>query len=381
MSRKHSHAYAAFQRGKGLVGFLAGLVLATMIIIAVLLMLNSNSKRDFQNTSPATTTPPTDTLQPAGVQNTPASPIAVADNTQPVEEQNPPAVVASDVAPLPASPVAETVPETPHTPNNTAETDNTYTEAEDTTQPIDKKEELDNLDVRETPPEAETPPVVSKPPRTNNNFGRDGVPEGVRPNHNRDGKRGSTNTGTLRPEDLQDPPKTKPPVRTQQPTTVPPVKPTEPKKVEPTPVVKPKPAETKPAEKPKTTPPKPADKPKTVAPKPTPQQILDAGNIDKARELARRQAAAPKPAPAPTAKAADTKRVVIQAGAYSSRNAADAQRARLALLGVKAQIVEANVNGKPTYRVQTNRLEGAQVSQTRNLLQKNGVSTLERSAD
>ena len=109
---------------------------------------------------------------------------------------------------------------------------------------------------------------------------------------------------------------------------------------------------------------------------------MDSGNIEKARELARKQAST-KNTPKSTDSSANKKggAVVIQAGAFGSRNAAESQRARLALLGVQAKVVEANVNGQTTYRVQTNRMDNSQASNTRSVLQRNGVSTLERSAD
>lgn len=53
---------------KSLVGFLSGLVLATLIIVAVLLMINSNSKKTFKPTEPVlsnNTPPATQTLTPS----------------------------------------------------------------------------------------------------------------------------------------------------------------------------------------------------------------------------------------------------------------------------------------------------------------------------
>lgn len=406
MSRKHSHAYAAFQLGKGLVGFLAGLVLATMIIIAVLLMLNSNSKKGWVNPPTANTDKPTETLVPSG-----ASTVALTDDNtitdkdrqqrttvEPIaSSQTTVAEPASTTATMPpvetSAPVAEPIEQPPV----------------ETNPPTDVKQPIDDPIANEPTGEAEvdtpavTPPVrppVTTPPRVND---KTGVPDRVRPNYNETGKKPSSsssggqtttkprpstgNTGTLKQDDLNiagvDTPR-KPPVKTTPPTQ-PTVKPTTPKT--PTKPVETKTTEPKKVDTVKPKPPVVKETPKTTTPtkpvdvKPTPQQILDSGNIEKARELARKQAANK---PAATAAAAPAKRsgsVVIQAGSYSSRNAAESQRARLALLGVQARIVEANVNGKSIYRVQTNRLEGSQVNNTRSVLQRNGVSTLERSAD
>ncbi len=412
MSRKHSHAYAAFQLGKGLVGFLAGLVLATMIIIAVLLMLNSNSKRGWVNNQPPPTDKTTETLHPNGTTSISASAAWTDENTITDKDRQ----QASTVEPIASSqttgtePVSTSATTPPVETSAPAAVEPIEQPPVETNPPTDVKQPIDDPIANEPTGEAEvdtpavTPPVrppVTTPPRVND---KTGVPDRVRPNYNETGKKPSSsssggqtttkprpstgNTGTLKQDDLNiagvDTPR-KPPVKTTPPTQ-PTVKPTEPKT--PTKPVETKTTEPKKVDTVKPKPPVVKETPKTTTPtkpvdvKPTPQQILDSGNIEKARELARKQAANK---PAATAAAAPAKRssgaVVIQAGSYGSRNAAESQRARLALLGVQARIVEANVNGKSIYRVQTNRLEGSQVNNTRSVLQRNGVSTLERSAD
>jgi cell division protein FtsN len=58
--------------------------------------------------------------------------------------------------------------------------------------------------------------------------------------------------------------------------------------------------------------------------------------------------ASKKPNPSP-----QVERYAVQAGAYSAEADAKSQRARLVLLGVQAQVVAAELNGKSVYRVRT----------------------------
>lgn len=379
MSRKHTHAYARFQLGKGLVGFLAGLVLATMIIIAVLLMLNSNSKRDFKQPTTPNNVVDTQTITPSQ----PAS--------------NPQIDTASDTAIQTVEPIddngkAASQPE--NTNINTqpsVNTDNTVTVDDNgnNTEPLQPNDNpITDKPINEIPPIDNTPPIRVKPSHGNQS--------GSNANHTTPSR--NNNLGNLKNEDLNipevDKPKKitpkqpvieKPPVNAVRPpktTTTP----TEPTKQPSKPVVTKEPTQTTQTT---TTPKEPVKKPHTTQPpkkdtdvKPTAQQILDSGNIEKARELARKQAST-KNTPKSTDSSTNKKRgaVVIQAGAFGSRNAAESQRARLALLGVQAKVVEASVNGQTTYRVQTNRMDNSQASNTRSVLQRNGVSTLERSAD
>ncbi|MFM2075996.1 MAG: hypothetical protein RJB34_2301 [Pseudomonadota bacterium] len=50
---------------------------------------------------------------------------------------------------------------------------------------------------------------------------------------------------------------------------------------------------------------------------------------------------------------AQVERYAVQAGAYAAEADAKSQRARLVLLGVQAQVVAAELNGKSVYRVRT----------------------------
>ena len=144
--------------------------------------------------------------------------------------------------------------------------------------------------------------------------------------------------------------------------------------------------------------------------KPTAEQILNSGSIEKAREVARQEAQAKRAkqraaedAKAKTGdnkasenrqpektkesqaeksanKAADSKtgKTTVQAGAYANRQAAEAQRAKLALMGVTTQIVQVESNGKTIYRVQTRSMDSQRANQVRETLQQNGVNSIPR---
>lgn len=65
-----------------------------------------------------------------------------------------------------------------------------------------------------------------------------------------------------------------------------------------------------------------------------------------------KEAAAPATAPAPAAAPTTDKLIFfVQAGAFRSADEAEAQRARLALMGLNAQVSEREQAGKPIYRV------------------------------
>ena len=175
---------------------------------------------------------------------------------------------------------------------------------------------------------------------------------------------------------------------------------------------------------------------------PTAEQILNSGNLEKAREVAQREArerrarqaaaarekavqaansankhaaeekpvstakpvpaektvTAEKPATAPkTAPASNNKNTAaaeskpaaaknasasgkasVQAGAYNNRQAADEQRAKLAAMGVQTKVVTVQSNGKTVYRVQTNQMNSTQANQIKQRLQSKGVDSITR---
>ena len=174
---------------------------------------------------------------------------------------------------------------------------------------------------------------------------------------------------------------------------------------------------------------------------PTAEQILNSGNLEKAREVAQREArerrarqaaaarekaaqaatsankhaaeekpvsaakpapvektAAPeKPATAPKTAPASNKNTAaaeskpaaaenasasgkasVQAGAYNNRQAADEQRAKLAAMGVQTKVVTVQSNGKTVYRVQTSQMNSTQANQIKQRLQSRGVDSITR---
>ena len=174
---------------------------------------------------------------------------------------------------------------------------------------------------------------------------------------------------------------------------------------------------------------------------PTAEQILNSGNLEKAREVAQREArerrarqaavarekaaqaatsankhaaeekpvstAKPAPAektvtaekpataqktapasnkntaaaeskPAAAENASASGKASVQAGAYNNRQAADEQRAKLAAMGVQTKVVTVQSNGKTVYRVQTNQMNSTQANQIKQRLQSKGVDSITR---
>lgn len=241
------------QHGKGLSGFMLGLLLATLVIAAILFFLNRSSKDSFKQQEPVVITPP------------------VPEILTPKESASMPDLSASSASDSAASEV----------------------------------DVLEGFILEQTASEPQTAPVAPAAPR---------------------------------------PPKAEKPA----------AKPAQPK------------AEI---------PPKPATKP---AAKPTPEQILDSGSIEKARKEAQKEAAQKaerKPAPAAGGN------LILQMGSFGDQQSADAQRAKLAMMGVSSNVVQATVNGKTVYRVQSGRLSRAEAERTRQTLKQNGVDSLTRNAN
>lgn len=111
--------------------------------------------------------------------------------------------------------------------------------------------------------------------------------------------------------------------------------------------------------------------------KPTAQQILDSGNLEKAQQIARQEAQAKEEKIAKKVDKKSNKQptISIQAGAYSNKQAAEEQRAKLALMGVQTQVVSVQSGGKNVYRVQTNKLSDEKAAQVEQTLKKNGINT------
>ena len=151
--------------------------------------------------------------------------------------------------------------------------------------------------------------------------------------------------------------------------------------------------------------PAPEDKPMQTKPreqqrkpepeaKPTPEQILESGNVERAREQARRQRreAEAKAAREVESKTAEQRaqrnaeggngRYIVQMGSYNNPQAADTQRAKLAMLGVNARVTSSKrSDGQTVYRIQSGRLSRAEAQALSEHLRGNGIDTLTRQAD
>lgn len=110
----------------------------------------------------------------------------------------------------------------------------------------------------------------------------------------------------------------------------------------------------------------------------SPEQILNSGSLEKAQQekaqQAKQKATPTKPNPQAPAK------TFLQVGSFKDPSAADAQRAKLAILGVDTRVVKSQVNGQNVYRVQTGNLTRQQASQTAERLHNNHIDSLMRTA-
>ncbi|WP_298293464.1 SPOR domain-containing protein [Thiomonas sp.] len=118
--------------------------------------------------------------------------------------------------------------------------------------------------------------------------------------------------------------------------------------------------------------------PITVASKPLSPQAL--AKLAQPGAPASQPAAAATPAAEPSAQtpAAASAEVsyVLQVGAYSTRDDAERQRARVALTGQEAHVDERVVNGRTLYRVRVGPFTSAQQAEkTQKLLSDNGIQT------
>lgn len=335
--------HAKHQQGKGLFSFMAGSIAALIAIAGVLFTLNNNKARDFKNLAtskqqPASQDDQTEVLLPSNV------PASTANNTRtiaPIREDDEP-IVASTPRTRPAKPRTE--------PEITADEEEPVVSKEKPKKPETARRAPDMMDdpvlgdITENEPPRETKPRKSEGKADNRQ------PEKPRLNEAEKRRR--------QQEDIAD-----------------------------------------------------------RNAKPTAEQILNSGSIEKAREVARQEAQAKRakqraaeaananskadnaPAPAKESKAdqpaapskanseakpraeskpANTRRTTVQAGAYNTRQAAEAQRAKLALMGVNTQVVEVQSNGKTLYRVQTRSMDSKHANQVRETLQQNGVNSIPR---
>lgn len=107
--------------------------------------------------------------------------------------------------------------------------------------------------------------------------------------------------------------------------------------------------------------------------KPTPEQILNSGNVERAREQARRQRQ--------EAEQRNGSRYIVQMGSYNTPEAADSQRAKLAILGINARISSSKSNGQTVYRIQSGRISHDEAQALSEKLRSNGIDSLTKQAD
>lgn len=331
--------HAKHQQGKGLFSFMAGSIAALIAIAGVLFTLNHNKERDFKTPAasrqqPAAASSQTEVLLPG---NVPASAAKPTDNTRttPALEDNEP-LVASAPRARPPKPREETEP------------------ALIDEQPNANKDKSKKTETARRPPDMMDDPVLGDSTETE-------TPRDTKP------RKPETKPADSKADNRQ-----------------------------------PEKAKLSEAEKRRRQQEDLADR----NAKPTAEQILNSGSIEKAREVARQEAQAKRakqraaeeaqankadraPAQARESKSDQpvaaqnktgnkTDRTTVQAGAYNTRQAAEAQRAKLALMGVNTQIVEVESNGKTLYRVQTRGMDSKRANQVRETLQQNGVNSIPR---
>ena len=336
--------HAKHQQGKGLFSFMAGSIAALIAIAGVLFTLNHNKERDFKTPAasrqqPAAASSQTEVLLPG---NVPASAAKPTDNTRttPALEDNEP-LVASAPRARPLKPREETEP------------------ALIDEQPNANKDKSKKTETARRPPDMMDDPVFGDSTETE-------TPRDTKP------RKPETKPADSKADNRQ-----------------------------------PEKAKLSEAEKRRRQQEDLADR----NAKPTAEQILNSGSIEKAREVARQEAQAKRakqraaeeaqankadraPAQARESKSDQpaaaqnktgnksagnkTDRTTVQAGAYNTRQAAEAQRAKLALMGVNTQVVEVQSNGKTLYRVQTRSMDSKHANQVRETLQQNGVNSIPR---
>ena len=336
--------HAKHQQGKGLFSFMAGSIAALIAIAGVLFTLNHNKERDFKTPAasrqqPAAASSQTEVLLPG---NVPASAAKPTDNTRttPALEDNEPLVASAPRA---------------RPPKPREETESALIDE----QPNANKDKSKKTETARRPPDMMDDPVLGDSTETE-------TPRDTKP------RKPETKPADSKADNRQ-----------------------------------PEKAKLSEAEKRRRQQEDLADR----NAKPTAEQILNSGSIEKAREVARQEAQAKRakqraaeeaqankadraPAQARESKSDQpaaaqnktgnksagnkTDRTTVQAGAYNSRQAAEAQRAKLALMGVNTQIVEVQSNGKTLYRVQTRSMDSKHANQVRETLQQNGVNSIPR---
>ncbi len=99
----------------------------------------------------------------------------------------------------------------------------------------------------------------------------------------------------------------------------------------------------------------------------TPEQILESGSIEKAlQDVQKKQ---------------NTKnKVYLQIGSFNNLTDADAQRAKLIMLGIDSNIITVHIKGNTRYRVITNKMNQQEANQIQQTLQQNNFDSLTKNA-
>lgn len=344
------------QHGKGIAGFISGLLLATAVIVGILFFLNKGNQNQFKELAQPEQTSEPEVLQP----QTPPKPVE--------------------------KPTSEEVPTTPaKTESKASEADIAASEAQDTppeseAPKVDESKPAAPAVVPVPTPKATVEPKVTADTEDD----RDAAERAAQEREERaaaekkaaEAKRkaelAQKRSEKAKADKAAADKKAAAELTAQQ-------KARAERKLAEKKVAEKKAAEKKAADK-KADDKKAAEK---KAAKPTPEQILNSGSIEKARKAAGEEAK--KSSKAADSKAATSakpsgKKVIVQMGSYGDRASADSQRAKLAMMGVQSSVVEGSANGKKVYRLQSGVMAQDAAQRVQQTLKKNGVSSFTRSA-
>lgn len=295
-----------------LIGFASGAILTTGIVAAVILMIQGNSKKDFQaevNQPKLTSTPPTQDLTPS-----------------------------------------------PSAPNTTPKLENNITNQGNTTTDMPTpSQQLSGSGSGSAPSNAQSNPSgANNTPATTQNAAQNPV---LYPNTNQNSNNTQAPIVVAENKNTQQEPAVIPQVRDKNAGTIDQIDDNADYTEADNDIV--------PVQPKKNPPPKPKPKPTNTQ---VPKKAVKPTSVEETT-VAEKQPKAP----------ANKGAVVLQAGSFNTKDYAESQRAKLALMGVPAQITTATVNGKTVYRVQTSRMNSKQASETKAILNLNGVQAYERS--
>ena len=345
------------QHGKGIAGFISGLLLATAVIVGILFFLNKGNQNQFKELAQPEQTSEPEVLQP----QTPPKPVE--------------------------KPASEEVPATPaETDSKTSEADTTASEAQDTPSETEQPKADESKPATPAVVPVPTPKATVGPKVTADaEDDRDAAERAAQEREERAAAEKKAAEAKRKAELAQ-----KRAEKAKADKAAADKKAAAELTAQQKARAERKLAEKKAAEK------KAADKKAAEKQhaKPTPEQILNSGSIEKARkavgEEAKKSSKAVGEEAKKSSKAADSKantspkssdkKVIVQMGSYADRASADAQRAKLAMMGVQSSVVEGSANGKKVYRLQSGVLAQDAAQRVQQTLKKNGISSFTRSA-